>query len=56
MSEKYDSCPVCGVGPLIRRQCKLICEACGYAESCEDLFTSMQDNEPPQAAEKGSGR
>ncbi len=29
-------CPLCG-GGLQRRECKRICENCGYAESCEDV-------------------
>lgn len=31
-------CPRCGAAVLARRHCKLLCESCGYVESCEDLF------------------
>ena len=31
-------CPMCEGGPLTARHCKLICESCGYVESCEDNF------------------
>ncbi len=35
-------CPLCERVGLIRRHCKLICERCGYVESCEDNFELMQ--------------
>jgi len=31
-------CPQCGVAHLSTRQCKRVCEQCGYVESCEDNF------------------
>jgi hypothetical protein len=31
-------CPQCESADLTDRHCKLICENCGYVESCEDLF------------------
>ncbi len=31
-------CPLCNGAGLTARHCKLICEACGYVESCEDNF------------------
>jgi hypothetical protein len=37
-------CPRCERGYLILRQCKLLCERCGYVESCEDSFLPMQAN------------
>lgn len=33
-----DTCPVCGIATLSERHCKVLCENCGYTESCEDLF------------------
>ena len=42
-------CPMCETGRLIARQCKLICESCGYMESCEDNFVPNLLN-PPDAA------
>ncbi|KAA0220863.1 MAG: hypothetical protein EDS66_11620 [Planctomycetota bacterium] len=32
------TCPLCGGGVLLRRQCKSLCDRCGYVESCEDNF------------------
>lgn len=32
------TCPLCGEGVLSRRQCKSLCDRCGYVESCEDNF------------------
>ena len=37
-------CPRCETGHLIYRQCTLICEGCGYVESCEDNFVPIQAN------------
>ena len=37
-------CPQCGIGRLIIRDCKVLCESCGYVESCEDVFVPNQDN------------
>ena len=37
-------CPMCEGGRLIARQCKLICESCGYVESCEDNFVPNYSN------------
>ena len=35
----HDSlCPQCQLGRLESRHCKRICVACGYVESCEDVF------------------
>ena len=31
-------CPMCQAAILVARHCKLICERCGYVESCEDNF------------------
>lgn len=31
-------CPQCESARLRASQCKLICDACGYVESCEDNF------------------
>jgi hypothetical protein len=36
--ESVDTCPVCGIATLSERYCKVVCENCGYTESCEDLF------------------
>jgi len=33
-----NDCPLCRNGELVARHCKLICEQCGYVESCEDIF------------------
>ena len=33
-----NTCPQCGMEDLTDRQCKAVCEQCGYTESCEDLF------------------
>ncbi len=32
------TCPQCQLGELTSRHCKVICELCGYVESCEDVF------------------
>lgn len=37
-------CPQCGVGVLHDRQCKRLCDQCGYVESCEDNFVPTQAN------------
>lgn len=34
-------CPLCECAELTERHCKLVCEGCGYVESCEDNFASM---------------
>ena len=39
-------CPLCEAGLLVARQCKLICESCGYVESCEDSFVPNAANPP----------
>lgn len=31
-------CPLCGASGLMQRHCKIVCERCGYVESCEDNF------------------
>lgn len=31
-------CPQCGRETLTDRHCKVVCEQCGYTESCEDIF------------------
>jgi hypothetical protein len=36
--DSVDTCPVCGIATLSERHCKVVCENCGYTESCEDLF------------------
>ena len=38
-------CPLCETSYLTLRHCKIVCEQCGYVESCEDNFLPMQD--PP---------
>lgn len=42
-------CPQCNRAPLTPRHCKVICERCGYVESCEDL---MPHNQPVILAER----
>lgn len=37
-------CPMCESAELVIRQCKAICELCGYVESCEDNFLSTSSN------------
>ncbi len=37
-------CPVCESGDLAIRQCRAVCDNCGYVESCEDNFVPNQDN------------
>ena len=39
-------CPQCAAGYLMYRNCKSICERCGYVESCEDNFLPTQANPP----------
>ncbi len=34
-------CPLCERSGLKERHCKLVCEGCGYVESCEDNFVPM---------------
>ncbi len=36
-------CPQCETGFLIARQCKCVCETCGYVESCEDNFLPTRE-------------
>ncbi|MBI4717628.1 MAG: hypothetical protein HY763_07475 [Planctomycetes bacterium] len=43
-------CPRCELAPLRNRHCKLVCEACGYVESCEDNLPM------PAAGSGGMGR
>ena len=31
-------CPQCNRSELTPRHCKMICEQCGYVESCEDIL------------------
>lgn len=38
-------CPLCQ-SRLERRHCKAVCPACGYVESCEDLFRAL----PPRGS------
>lgn len=38
------TCPQCESAELIVRQCKRLCERCGYVESCEDSFIPNQAN------------
>lgn len=35
-------CPLCEGECLVKRHCKLVCERCGYVESCEDNFAPVQ--------------
>jgi len=37
-------CPLCEATALHRRQCKSVCGACGYVESCEDNFVPNRTN------------
>jgi ribosomal protein S27AE len=37
-------CPQCETGFLALRQCQLVCDRCGYVESCEDNFVPTQLN------------
>lgn len=41
-----DTCPVCGIATLSERHCKVVCENCGYTESCEDLFRTAPRTAP----------
>ena len=41
-SELSTVCPQCEQASLVARHCKLICERCGYVESCEDNFVPSQ--------------
>lgn len=34
-------CPLCEREGLMERHCKVVCEHCGYVESCEDNFAPM---------------
>lgn len=36
-------CPICQAVPLRACHCKLICDGCGYVESCEDNFISTEE-------------
>ncbi|MDO8628948.1 MAG: hypothetical protein Q7R41_00500 [Phycisphaerales bacterium] len=47
-------CPLCEAGCLVARQCKLICESCGYVESCEDNFVPRVANPPRPLLREGS--
>ena len=47
-------CPMCEAGCLVARQCKLICESCGYVESCEDTFVPNVANPPNPVLREGS--
>lgn len=40
------TCPLCARAELDRRQCKSVCQSCGYVESCEDNFIPNQANPP----------
>lgn len=44
VDQKKILCPQCESTFLTNRQCKSICESCGYVESCEDNFVPNQDN------------
>ncbi len=37
------TCPQCQRHELESRHCKLICQACGYVESCEDNFPASPE-------------
>jgi hypothetical protein len=37
-------CPQCESGDLVIRQCRAVCDNCGYVESCEDNFVPNQAN------------
>ena len=41
-SDVPTACPQCEQGSLVARHCKLVCERCGYVESCEDNFVPSQ--------------
>ncbi len=43
-------CPLCETGRLIARHCKLVCDSCGYVESCEDNFIPNFANPRESAA------
>jgi hypothetical protein len=45
---------MCEAGCLVARQCKLICESCGYVESCEDNFVPNVANPPNPVFREGS--
>jgi ribosomal protein S27AE len=47
-------CPLCEAGCLVARQCKLICESCGYVESSEDNFVPNIANPPHSIARERS--
>ena len=45
-------CPQCETGYLTVRHCKILCEHCGYVESCEDSFVPNRAN-PREIAPTG---
>jgi hypothetical protein len=38
---------VCGSELFAEQHCKLVCQNCGYVESCEDLFQIPPEDELP---------
>lgn len=48
------TCPLCGGGVLSRRQCKSLCDHCGYVESCEDNFLPQDRRSAAGAGEPAS--
>lgn len=46
-------CPQCERVSLRAMHCKLVCDGCGYVESCEDNFLPNQRN-PDESGETGA--
>ncbi|MCO6436967.1 MAG: hypothetical protein J5J06_07760 [Phycisphaerae bacterium] len=53
-SHRAQLCPLCERRLLRAAHCKLVCDGCGYVESCEDNFVPNQMNPDDQRKDQDS--